>query len=103
MKRSSKGKSPELPEDSPEYWRQKSELQEKGIRLFTQTVYRDWCKACGICVAFCPARTYDRDEGGKPVVARPDACTGCLFCEYHCPDFAITIAERYPDRRREVK
>ncbi|MBU0481219.1 MAG: ferredoxin family protein [Proteobacteria bacterium] len=68
---------------------------------YKQIIYRDWCKACGICIAFCPRKVYGRDESGKPVVERGDDCNGCLFCEMHCPDFAITIEERYPDRRRK--
>jgi len=86
-----------------DYWARRTELKEKGIRLFSQTIYRDWCKACGICIAFCPKQVYDRDESGKPVAARPDDCVDCLFCELHCPDFAITIDERYPDRRAEKR
>ena len=100
------GKAPEAPvitEDSPEYWAKKTELEKKGIKLYSQIVYRDWCKGCGICVAFCPTKVYDRDEGGKPLAARPDDCTGCRFCELHCPDFAITIEDRYPDRRKEER
>lgn len=95
--------SPEIVDDSPEYWAKKIELKKKGIKLYTQTIYRDWCKACGICISFCPTKVYDRDEGGKSVAARPDDCIGCRFCELHCPDFAITISERYPDRRKEER
>jgi 2-oxoglutarate ferredoxin oxidoreductase subunit delta len=82
------------------YWKKKQELDKKGIKLFRQTIFSDWCKACGICIAFCPKEVFDRDEEGKPVAERPDDCNGCRFCELHCPDFAITIGERYPDRRR---
>jgi 2-oxoglutarate ferredoxin oxidoreductase subunit delta len=92
---------PENPEDSPDYWEKKTQLERQGKKLFRQVIYRDWCKACGICIAFCPTRVYDRDEEGKPITARPDDCTGCRFCELHCPDFAITIEECYPDRRRK--
>jgi 2-oxoglutarate ferredoxin oxidoreductase subunit delta len=67
--------------------------KEKGSRLFSQTIFYDWCKACGICIAFCPQQVFSTNEQGKPVVAQPDACVGCGFCEIHCPDFAITIAE----------
>lgn len=95
--------SPEVPEDQDDYWVKRTELKEKGLRLFTQVIYRDWCKACGLCIAFCPKKVYDRDEEGKPIIARPDDCIGCLFCEIHCPDFAITIQDRYPDRRQEER
>ena len=73
-----------------------SERKESGKhkKHYVQKIFRDWCKACGICIAFCPKSVLDRDEGGAPVVVRPDDCVGCRFCELHCPDFAITIIER---------
>ncbi|MBW2195549.1 MAG: 4Fe-4S binding protein [Deltaproteobacteria bacterium] len=57
-------------------------------------IFRDWCKACGICSAFCPKNVISMDQTGAPVIEHPDDCIGCLFCELHCPDFAITIRER---------
>ena len=48
-----------------------------------------WCKKCGLCVAFCP-RGVLQDAGG-PKVKDASLCTGCLMCEMHCPDFAITV------------
>jgi 2-oxoglutarate ferredoxin oxidoreductase subunit delta len=51
----------------------------------------DLCKACGICIAFCPADVFEGDDFGRPVVARLADCTLCAFCERHCPDFAIDI------------
>jgi 2-oxoglutarate ferredoxin oxidoreductase subunit delta len=52
------------------------------------------CKTCGICVGVCPKSVFDTDERGHPVVARPDDCTACLLCEWHCPDFAIEVRRR---------
>ena len=49
------------------------------------------CKACGICVEFCPKGVFDRDELDRPVVARLSDCTACTFCERHCPDFAVDV------------
>ncbi len=49
------------------------------------------CKACGICVALCPTRVFERDAEGRAVVARPGDCTACRICEWHCPDFAIEV------------
>jgi len=86
--------------EQDDYWKTKQDLDTKGIKLFTQTVFYDWCKACGICIAFCPKQVFDRDEAGKARVKDPDACVGCWFCEIHCPDFAITITDRYPERRK---
>lgn len=54
-----------------------------------------WCKKCGLCVFFCPKKVL-QDAGGPKVIDQT-ACTGCLMCEMHCPDFAITV------RRREEK
>jgi 2-oxoglutarate ferredoxin oxidoreductase subunit delta len=61
---------------------------------YDQFIFRDWCKMCGICSAFCPKGVIGQDEIGMPVIERPDDCIGCRFCELHCPDFAITIKER---------
>ncbi len=53
-------------------------------------VRREWCKGCGICVAFCPKNVLGLD-GGKVAVLRPDDCIKCMLCELRCPDFAITV------------
>ncbi|MBW1940249.1 MAG: 4Fe-4S binding protein [Deltaproteobacteria bacterium] len=63
-------------------------------KRYDQIIFRDWCKRCGICMAFCPKNVIGCDESGAPVIERPDDCIGCRFCELHCPDFAITIKER---------
>jgi 2-oxoglutarate ferredoxin oxidoreductase subunit delta len=73
----------------------KKKEPEAGKKIrFSQKIFRDWCKSCGICVEFCPQNVFGRDEMGRPVIERPDDCIGCRFCEYHCPDFAIEITER---------
>jgi 2-oxoglutarate ferredoxin oxidoreductase subunit delta len=56
-------------------------------------IYRDWCKSCGICAAFCPRQCLSLDAEGAPVVADAARCTGCRWCELHCPDFAICVRE----------
>jgi len=53
----------------------------------------DWCKACGLCVEFCPFDVLEADEEGKPRVVRLEACTNCKLCELHCPDLAILMRE----------
>jgi 2-oxoglutarate ferredoxin oxidoreductase subunit delta len=101
-KRKKKNKSPSAPKQNPDsYWETKKNLETKGKKLFVQQIFEDWCKACGICIAFCPAEVFEKSENGTPVIKNPDACTGCMFCEFHCPDFAITIHDRFPDRRKK--
>jgi len=72
---------------------------KKQKNFFDQIIFGDWCKSCGLCAAFCPHKVIGRDESGAPVIEQPDACTGCRFCELHCPDFAITIKERAANSR----
>jgi len=88
-----------IPPDN--YWETKQDLEKAGKKLFTQKIFADWCKACSICIAFCPANVFEKSDSGMPVIKNPDACTGCRFCEFHCPDFALSIHERYPDRRKK--
>lgn len=58
------------------------------------------CKACDLCVSVCPTGTLAMrlDEHkvlGKMVeVLHPESCIGCQDCELHCPDFAISVADR---------
>jgi len=33
------------------------------------------------------------DAEGAPVVEKAERCTGCRWCELHCPDFAICVRE----------
>jgi 2-oxoglutarate ferredoxin oxidoreductase subunit delta len=56
-------------------------------------IYRAWCKACGICAAFCPASAITRDEAGYPSVDG-EKCIRCGWCEIRCPDFAITVERK---------
>ncbi len=63
-------------------------------------IYKAWCKACGICVAFCPTGSLARDEAGYPYVKYPDKCTNCGWCEIRCPDFAITVQQKRDEARK---
>ncbi|NWG03987.1 MAG: 4Fe-4S binding protein [Syntrophaceae bacterium] len=57
-------------------------------------IFKAWCKACGICVAFCPTGVLAIDEGGYPYVKEIEKCINCGWCEIRCPDFAITVEKR---------
>jgi 2-oxoglutarate ferredoxin oxidoreductase subunit delta len=54
-------------------------------------VFQNWCKGCGLCIAFCPYKVFTEDAEHHPVVAYPDRCTACQWCAIHCPDFAIVV------------
>ena len=60
-------------------------------KAFTIAIYEKYCKACGICIAFCPKKVFIMDEKGKPEAVYPDQCNGCSVCELRCPDFAIRV------------
>ena len=67
--------------------------QEAPPKHYEIEVFPDWCKACGICAAFCPKECIEQDAEGRPVIAAAWKCTGCRWCELHCPDFAICVRE----------
>ncbi len=63
---------------------------QEGKGLPPLNLYLHWCKACNICIAFCPQNVFDPDRDGRPIMARPEKCTQCAICWLHCPDFVIT-------------
>ncbi len=63
-------------------------------------IYKAWCKACGICVAFCPTGALAKDETGSPFVKDIEKCINCGWCEIRCPDFAMTVEKKTKDRKR---
>lgn len=54
---------------------------------------REWCKGCGICVAFCPTQVLMIDTDYKVTIHKPEACIKCGQCELRCPDYAIFLEE----------
>lgn len=56
------------------------------------TIYATWCKGCRICVEFCPPKVLEMGTmDNHPIVAYPEKCTACHFCDTHCPDLAIVV------------
>lgn len=66
-------------------------MPKKGKKIPKISVNRAWCKACGICIAFCPKKVLDPDDEHRPLPARPEDCSACRLCEFMCPDFAIEV------------
>ena len=67
------------------------------------TIFPNWCKGCGLCVEFCPADVLEQGAEGRVTVAHPEKCTACRWCERHCPDFAIFVADIEPEPEDEVQ
>ena len=55
------------------------------------------CKACLLCIEFCPRKCLAVDDrlnsrGFHPVMMTDDAeCTGCRICALMCPDVCIEV------------
>lgn len=56
-------------------------------------IYTEWCKKCGICIAFCPKGVFTTGKDGMPVISYPEKCINCGLCARLCPDFAISGVE----------
>ena len=79
----------------PEQTDERQEQQRRGSnrkKCARVTVFANWCKGCGLCVAFCPQQVFEEDEETHPVVVHPERCTVCNWCTMHCPDFAIVVS-----------
>jgi 2-oxoglutarate ferredoxin oxidoreductase subunit delta len=61
------------------------------------TLFGTWCKGCGICIEFCPQGVLEANGHGRTIVAHPERCTACHWCDTHCPDMAITVRRLEPD------
>lgn len=63
-------------------------------------INRQWCKGCGVCVAFCRAQALSLDEEGKAAYD-PERCVGCGLCELYCPDLAVECLDDAPKAEGE--
>jgi len=76
----------------------KSKKEKKAV----VEINRDFCKGCGICVAFCPKEVLELDDHEKAVVKQPEKCNACGLCELRCPDIAIEVRTEEQRARRKA-
>ncbi|HDR06782.1 MAG TPA: 4Fe-4S dicluster domain-containing protein [Candidatus Coatesbacteria bacterium] len=67
----------------------KNNHNERPLRIF-----EEWCKGCGICIAFCPKGVLVQNHQGKAELVRLEDCIYCRLCELLCPDFAVTVRKK---------
>jgi 2-oxoglutarate ferredoxin oxidoreductase subunit delta len=84
-------------------WEFRMEEVKKKKEKAKIDIYKAWCKACGICVAFCPTGALAKDEAGYPYVKDFEKCINCGWCEIRCPDFAITVQQKKQKKTEEAK
>lgn len=68
------------------------------MKKFNLDFNYELCKACSLCVEFCPKKILylDKDKINKHgyniiSVTDMDKCIGCMFCATMCPDSVIGI------------
>ena len=75
-----------------------SDLNQKSCVI----VKPDLCKACGLCIEFCPKKVLQKGKaisgmGYEFTVYCGEGCSGCGTCFYVCPEpDAITVIQRKP-------
>jgi len=52
----------------------------------------EWCKGCGICIAFCPRNVLSLINN-KVQITQKSSCILCGLCEQRCPDYAIYLSD----------
>ena len=61
------------------------------------SVNRERCKACGLCISFCPKKLIcfskePNSQGFYPIEpGSEENCTGCALCAEVCPDVVIEV------------
>jgi len=60
-------------------------------KLKDHRINTEWCKGCGICVAFCPKSVLELDHKEKAAATAREKCIACKMCELRCPDLAIEV------------
>lgn len=72
----------------------------EGVQSYVH-IFHEWCKGCGICVAFCPKKVLEMGRDQKAHVVHPELCIKCYMCARRCPDLAVTVTEELEKMREE--
>jgi heterodisulfide reductase subunit A len=68
-------------------------LMAKGkinVEAITPIIFRDKCKACGLCTKVCPYNAITLNKDSKCIEIAEAACGGCGTCAAECPFGALT-------------
>ncbi len=89
-------------EQSPAEGSSGQEPTPRRARRGDVRVFGNWCKGCGLCIAFCPRGVFVTGADGHPLAVYPERCTACMWCVEHCPDFAIAVEPATEEKRRDA-
>lgn len=72
-----------------------TKTKKKKKKKFRVIHNHELCKACGLCMAYCPVGGIEADILGKAqfIEDKRDDCIGCKRCVWFCPDFANWVEE----------
>lgn len=70
-----------------------AKTNDKAKKKGVIEINREWCKGCGICIAFCPKEALTMDEHDKASWSHPENCIACGACALRCPDMAIELKQ----------
>jgi NAD-dependent dihydropyrimidine dehydrogenase PreA subunit len=69
---------------------------EREERVGNIIVNRELCNGCKVCHQACFIDVIKWDEKAKkPVIAYPDECVHCMYCEINCAKRAIKVSPDY--------
>jgi 2-oxoglutarate ferredoxin oxidoreductase subunit delta len=56
-----------------------------------ESINREKCNGCGLCVDYCPTDVLRIDDTRKAVIKYLEDCMTCYNCELECPQNAIIV------------
>lgn len=65
----------------------------RASRFLADSVYREKCVSCGLCVKACPMEAITLENG--VVQIKGQSCIGCGICASRCPKAVIKMLQRF--------